>query len=124
MAVVSTAGAAFTLPHHSNLLRLQQIEALENKENLDFWRQLGYLQASILTVSLAGMIQSWTQSNSRDVNARMPTELGLHIGAYVLDGVLNATPFLATALLETKNESDGLLELPGYVLYGGDAEDD
>jgi hypothetical protein len=25
---------------------------------------------------------------------------------------------------ETKNESDGLLELPGYVLYGGDAEDD
>jgi hypothetical protein len=86
----------------------EEREALEEGENSGFWRQSKYLRASVLTASLSGIIQGWTQSNLNGANAGMSAAFVLHINNkdplrntrdLWLFGLLNATPFLASGLL-------------------------
>jgi MFS family permease len=81
----------------------------EEKDNATgFWKQAKFFKATIITASLGGMIQGWTQSVNNGTAYGMPKDLGLcsegHCsGASKLwtFGMLNAIPLLSAGLFGT-----------------------
>ncbi|KAI4644341.1 hypothetical protein J4E93_006242 [Alternaria ventricosa] len=81
----------------------------EKDESTGFWKQSKFLRATIMTASLAGMIQGWTQSANNGTAHGMPDEFGLCYrrgeGCPSADlwtfGMLNAIPLLSAGLFGT-----------------------
>ncbi|KAF2732388.1 MFS general substrate transporter [Polyplosphaeria fusca] len=79
----------------------------ENNSKTGFWKQSKFFKATIITASLGGMIQGWTQSANNGTITGMPEEFGLRIqkNATTQDlrkfGMLNAIPLLSGGLFGT-----------------------
>ncbi|KAI4947472.1 hypothetical protein J4E91_006826 [Alternaria rosae] len=81
----------------------------EKDKSTGFWKQSKFLRATIMTASLAGMIQGWTQSANNGTAHGMPEdfELCVHRGAGCPSsdlwtfGMLNAIPLLSAGLFGT-----------------------
>ncbi|KAL1793925.1 hypothetical protein ACET3X_007346 [Alternaria dauci] len=81
----------------------------EKDKSTGFWKQSKFLRATIMTASLAGMIQGWTQSANNGTAYGMPNEFKLCIhkddGCPSSDlwtfGMLNAIPLLSAGLFGT-----------------------
>lgn len=81
----------------------------EKDKHTGFWMQSKFFKATIITASLAGMIQGWTQSANNGTAYGMPDEFGLcyrsedHCNASQLwtFGMLNAIPLLSAGLFGT-----------------------
>ncbi|KAF2107090.1 major facilitator superfamily domain-containing protein [Lophiotrema nucula] len=79
----------------------------ENEKTAGFWKQSKFFRATIMTASLGGMIQGWTQSVNNGTIYGMPEDLGLQItkpsktpDLWVF-GMLNAIPLLSAGLFGT-----------------------
>ncbi|RYN47105.1 hypothetical protein AA0114_g8015 [Alternaria tenuissima] len=81
----------------------------EKDKSTGFWKQSKFLRATIMTASLAGMIQGWTQSVNNGTAYGMPDEFKLCVrrnhGCPSSDlwtfGMLNAVPLLSAGLFGT-----------------------
>jgi MFS family permease len=81
----------------------------EKESTTGFWKQAKFFKATIITASLGGMIQGWTQSVNNGTAYGMPNEFRI---CYVLSdkctasqlwtfGMLNAIPLLSAGLFGT-----------------------
>ncbi|KAI4688445.1 hypothetical protein J4E81_008042 [Alternaria sp. BMP 2799] len=81
----------------------------EKEKSTGFWKQSKFLRATIMTASLAGMIQGWTQSANNGTAHGMPEDFDLcvHRDADCSSadlwtfGMLNAIPLLSAGLFGT-----------------------
>ncbi|KAH7091340.1 major facilitator superfamily domain-containing protein [Paraphoma chrysanthemicola] len=79
----------------------------EKDKSSGFWKQAKFFKATIITASLGGMIQGWTQSVNNGTAYGMPAEFHLCItencgnGQLWTFGMLNAIPFLSAGLFGT-----------------------
>ncbi|KAF2867314.1 major facilitator superfamily domain-containing protein [Massariosphaeria phaeospora] len=83
----------------------------EKEKSTGFWKQSKFFRATIMTASLGGMVQGWTQSVNNGTINGMPEEFGLCItpGASCAGntrdlwtfGMLNAIPLLSGGLFGT-----------------------
>jgi hypothetical protein len=87
----------------------------EKAKHTGFWRQSKFFKATIITASLAGMIQGWTQSINNGTGSGMPEEFGLcitnrpgspcqgkiRIADLWIFGMLNAIPLISAGLFGT-----------------------
>ena len=81
----------------------------EKDKGTGFWKQSKFFRATIITASLGGMIQGWTQSANNGTAYGMPDEFklcycpGQHCTASDLwtFGMLNAIPLLSAGLFGT-----------------------
>ncbi|KAI4611744.1 hypothetical protein J4E83_007995 [Alternaria metachromatica] len=84
----------------------------EKDERTGFWKQSKFLRATIMTASLAGMIQGWTQSANNGTAHGMPEEFNLCYRRDRMEeecpssdlwtfGMLNAIPLLSAGLFGT-----------------------
>ncbi|KAF1978786.1 MFS general substrate transporter [Bimuria novae-zelandiae CBS 107.79] len=82
----------------------------ESEKKAGFWQQSKFFRATIITASLGGMIQGWTQSVNNGTINGMPQDLGLCITRDNCDGntadlwtfgMLNAIPLLSAAIFGT-----------------------
>lgn len=84
---------------------------IENEKGKDrgFWKQSKFFRATIMTASLGGMIQGWTQSANNGTAYGMPQEFNLCIkkadncssSDLWTFGMLNAIPLLSAGLFGT-----------------------
>ena len=87
----------------------KQLLEMEKDESTGFWKQSKFLRATIMTASLAGMIQGWTQSANNGTAYGMPDEFGLcyrrgdkcSSSDLWTFGMLNAIPLLSAGLFGT-----------------------
>lgn len=87
----------------------RQLLEHEKDEKTGFWKQSKFFKATIITASLAGMIQGWTQSSNNGTAYGMPTDFGLcyrqeencSASQLWLFGMLNAIPLLSAGLFGT-----------------------
>jgi MFS family permease len=96
--------------YNSEITEPERILIEREKENTTgFWKQAKFFKATIITASLGGMIQGWTQSVNNGTAYGMPSEFGI---CYVLGdkcsasqlwtfGMLNAIPLLSAGLFGT-----------------------
>jgi hypothetical protein len=86
----------------------------EKENTTGFWKQAKFFKATIITASLGGMIQGWTQSVNNGTAYGMPNQFGLYdpnmFGCYNDSctasqqwtfGMLNAIPLLSAGLFGT-----------------------
>jgi len=81
----------------------------QSDEDTSFWKQSKFFRATIITASLGGMIQGWTQSTNNGTAYGMPEEFGVCIQRKAncpandlwTFGMLNAIPFLSAGLFGT-----------------------
>ena len=81
----------------------------EKDKSTGFWRQSKFFRATIMTASLGGMIQGWTQSTNNGTAYGMPQEFNLCIkksencpsSDLWTFGMLNAIPLLSAGLFGT-----------------------
>lgn len=81
----------------------------EKSKQTGFWSQSKFFRATIMTASLAGMIQGWTQSANNGTAYGMPDEFGLCYRSnddckssdLWTFGMLNAIPLLSAGLFGT-----------------------
>lgn len=79
----------------------------QTDDSSGFWKQSKFFRATILTASLGGVIQGWTQSTNNGTAYGMPDEFSLCIrgDCSAVDlwtfGMLNAIPFLSAGLFGT-----------------------
>ena len=81
----------------------------EDEKSAGFWKQSKFFRATIITASLAGSIQGWTQSANNGANSGMPQNFGLRVqpgdSGNTSDlwtfGMLNAIPLLSAGLCGT-----------------------
>jgi MFS family permease len=86
----------------------------EKENTTGFWKQAKFFKATIITASLGGMIQGWTQSVNNGTTYGMPNQFGLYdpnmFGCYNDSctvsqqwtfGMLNAIPLLSAGLFGT-----------------------
>jgi hypothetical protein len=81
----------------------------DEHKSTGFWKQSKFLRATIMTASLAGMIQGWTQSANNGTAHGMPQEFNLCIARggdcpssdLWTFGMLNAIPLLSAGLFGT-----------------------
>jgi MFS family permease len=80
----------------------------EKDDSTGFWKQAKFFKATIITASLGGMIQGWTQSVNNGTAYGMPNEFGLCYGNNCTTprqlwtfGMLNAIPLLSAGLFGT-----------------------
>ncbi|KAF1848807.1 MFS general substrate transporter [Cucurbitaria berberidis CBS 394.84] len=80
----------------------------EKEKETGFWKQSKFFRATIITASLGGMIQGWTQSVNNGTAYGMPDEFGLcyrsaNCSAAQLwtFGMLNAIPLLSAGIFGT-----------------------
>jgi MFS family permease len=81
----------------------------EKEKSTGFWKQSKFFKATIITASLGGMIQGWTQSANNSTIYGMPQEFGLCVSrrcdGNTADlwtfGMLNAIPLLSAGLFGT-----------------------
>ncbi|KAH9869803.1 hypothetical protein IAQ61_007016 [Plenodomus lingam] len=83
------------------------LQTEKNKQS-GFWRQSKFFRATIITASLGGMIQGWTQSANNGTAYGMPDEFGLCFRGDDCSssdlwtfGMLNAIPLLSAGLFGT-----------------------
>jgi MFS family permease len=79
----------------------------EKEKTTGFWQQSKFFRATIMTASLAGMIQGWTQSANNGTMYGMPFEFDVCYGrecptsdVWTL-GMLNAIPLLSAGMFGT-----------------------
>ena len=100
-----------TMRKYADELTDSEKELLEKEkdESTGFWKQSKFLRATIMTASLAGMIQGWTQSANNGTAHGMPDEFGLcyrrETNCPSSDlwtfGMLNAIPLFSAGLFGT-----------------------
>jgi hypothetical protein len=100
-----------TLRRYSDELTDSEKKLLEKEKDKStgFWKQSKFLRATIMTASLAGMIQGWTQSANNGTAYGMPDEFNLcfrekdncHPSDLWTFGMLNAIPLLSAGLFGT-----------------------
>ncbi|KAF2028227.1 MFS general substrate transporter, partial [Setomelanomma holmii] len=79
----------------------------EKNKTSGFWKQAKFFKATIITASLGGMIQGWTQSVNNGTAYGMPAQFGLCIAEGCENsqlwtfGMLNAIPLLSAGLFGT-----------------------
>ncbi|KAF2265095.1 MFS general substrate transporter [Lojkania enalia] len=81
----------------------------EREKSTGFWKQSKFFRATIITASLGGMIQGWTQSANNGTISGMPKEFGLCVTTGCTGnrsdlwtfGMLNAIPLLSAGLFGT-----------------------
>jgi hypothetical protein len=80
----------------------------EKNDSTGFWKQAKFFKATIITASLGGMVQGWTQSVNNGTAYGMPNEFGLCLGNKCTTprqlwtfGMLNAIPLLSAGLFGT-----------------------
>lgn len=81
----------------------------EKDRETGFWKQSKFFRATIITASLAGMIQGWTQSANNGTTYGMPQDFGICYGEQDncttsqlwTFGMLNAIPLLSAGLFGT-----------------------
>lgn len=89
--------------------REKELLSHEKDEESGFWKQSKFFKATIMTASLAGMIQGWTQSANNGTAYGMPTDFKLcyrqdescSASQLWLFGMLNAMPLLSAGLFGT-----------------------
>ncbi|KAF1959475.1 MFS general substrate transporter [Byssothecium circinans] len=80
---------------------------MEKDESTGFWKQAKFFKATIITASLGGMIQGWTQSVNNGTAYGMVEEFGLCYSDKCTPsqlwtfGMLNAIPLLSAGLFGT-----------------------
>ncbi|KAF2126317.1 MFS general substrate transporter [Dothidotthia symphoricarpi CBS 119687] len=104
---------AAAMRRYANVFTEPEIELLDEKKELGqgFWRQSKFFRATIVTASLGGMIQGWTQSAINGTAYGMPKDVNLCIKASddckptASDlwqfGMLMAIPLLSAGLFGT-----------------------
>ena len=80
----------------------------EKEKETGFWKQSKFFRATIITASLGGMIQGWTQSANNGTAYGMPDEFGICYRSEDCSasqlwtfGMLNAIPLLSAGLFGT-----------------------
>jgi hypothetical protein len=83
----------------------------DTEKNTGFWQQSKFFRATIITASLGGVIQGWTQSANNSTIIGMPEEFGLCVeqgknctgntADLWVFGMLNAIPLLSAGLFGT-----------------------